>query len=829
MIRVRVKPRAPGSMSVIQLWGQQQRPYVAPRPPGPDPEQRRRLVAELAAIVGPSNVLHEPSELIAYSYDATGERYWPDAVVIPEKPEQVGPVLAVIARYGLPVIGRGAATNLSGGTIPLVGGVVVSMARLKRIVRIETDALRMIAEPGVVNAEAQAALARFGLFYPPDPASHRISTLGGNVSENSGGPHCVKYGVTTNHLIGVAGYLVDGTPVRLERRDLPGELDLTGLVCGSEGTLMLLTETDLAVRPLPQGTATLLVTYPDPESALRTVSRLIAEHVEPSCLELLDQASIRLVEAFVHAGYPTDAGAVLLIEVEGDAETRRQAEQRIAELAQKDGALTLRAARNQAEADRLWLGRRSAYGALARHSKHVWVQDVTVPRPKLADMLAEVIRIGERHHVNIITVAHAGDGNLHPNISFNPADPEEVGRMRAADREILQACVARNGSITGEHGIGIDKLENLALMYGPEELDMMVRMKRVFDPEGRLNPFKAVLTPTSVPPAEGPRAPHWAPADDAEVAEAVREAIATGTRLQIVGAAHRVPRLPGRQALETGRLAGIEDLDVENLTAVVRAGTPVGALAAELARHGLEWPVDAWDPAETVGGVVAAALPTFRRQGAGPVRDNVLGVRIVTGEGRALRFGRPTIKNVAGYDMTKLVVGSWGRLGVATAVILKLRPLRPLVWRIRPGTLAEQSAWAWSWLKQPDWPQVLLGTDRGLVTAWTGRVPDDAGEPCDDPRPEWGQALLHTPEGRFGARRPGPWEGPEPPRGPWLVWFGYGTVWGPAEWVDRVAVASRPTTGFAPAEDPVVRRLSQAIQREWDPHGIFGGDGAWNG
>jgi glycolate oxidase len=816
-------------MSVVQLWGQQQRPYVPPRPPGLDPAQKSRLVAELASIVGPANVLHEPSALIAYSYDATGERYWPDAVVIPERPEQVGAVLAVVARYGLPVIGRGAATNLSGGTIPLVGGVVVSMARLKHIRRIETDALRMVAEPGVVNAEAQAALARFGLFYPPDPASHRISTLGGNVSENSGGPHCVKYGVTTNHLVAVAGYLVDGTPVRLERRDLPGELDLVGLVCGSEGTLMLLTELDLAVRPLPEGTATLLVTYPDPESALRTVSRLIAEHVEPSCLELLDQASIRLVEAFVHAGYPTDAGAVLLIEVEGDEETRRQAEERIAELAQKDGALTLRAARNQEEADRLWLGRRSAYGALARHSKHVWVQDVTVPRPKLADMLAEVIRIGERHHVNIITVAHAGDGNLHPNISFNPADPEDVARMRAADREILEACVARNGSITGEHGIGIDKLENLALMYGPEELDMMLRMKRVFDPEGRLNPFKAVLTPSAVPPADGPRAPTWTPRNDREVAEAVREAIASGLRLQIMGAGRRVGRSAERQVLETGALVGIEELDVENLTAVVRAGTPMGALAQELAAQGLEWPVDALDPAETVGGVVAAALPPFRRQGTGPVRDNVLGVRIVSGEGRTLTFGRPTIKNVAGYDMTKLVVGSWGRLGVATALILKLRPLSPLAWRVRPGTLREQSSWAWTWLKRPDWPQVLLGTPDGLVTAWAGRVPDDAGDPFEDPREAWGQAMLGTPAARFGFRRPGPWEGPEPEAGPWLVWFGSGTVWGPERWVEQVAGASRPTMGFAPPDDPVVRRLSEAIRQQWDPHGIFGGDGAWNG
>lgn len=814
-------------MSIMKLWGQQERPYILEQPRTMAAADRSAMLAELAAIVGPQNLLYEKSQLIAYSYDATGERYWPDAVVIPGHRDEISEVLKVVARYDLPVIGRGAGTNLSGGTIPLLGGVIIAMARLNHPVAIDLESLRMVAEPGTVNEKAQEALARYGLFYPPDPASHRISTIGGNVSENSGGPHCVKYGVTTNHVVGIGGFLVDGTPLKLMRWDVPGDYDWAGLVCGSEGTLMVVTEAELVIRPLPEGTGTLLATYQTPEAALRTVSRLTAAHVDPSCLELLDQACIRLVEAFVHAGYPTDAGAVLLIEVEGDAATRQEAEDRIRELAAMDGALSLRAARTQEEATRLWLGRRSAYGALARQSAHVWVQDVTVPRPRLADMLSEVMAIAERNGVNMITVAHAGDGNLHPNISFNPADADEVARMRKADHEILEACVARQGSITGEHGVGIDKLENLALMYGPQELDMMINLKKIFDPTMRLNPYKAVPVPREVPPVVMRPAPSWTPVSEDQVVEAVHQAVSDGRPLQIVGHATRVKPDKG-QLLRMTELTGIVEIDPDNLTAVVWAGTTARDLARELKPYNLEWAVDPWDPDETVGGMVAGAVPTFRRQGLGPVRDSVLGVTVVDGRGQVLRFGRPTIKNVAGYDVTKLLVGSWGTLGVLTRVILRLRPYRPLVWVRAPGQLPEQAALARGLLHRPDWPIALLGTRTGLVSAWYRRPSPEAGQEIEDPRATWGQQLVQAAgqdRWSWGGRKPGPWPGGASSPSPCFIWFGYGTIWGETVWVREHADVVRGMRNPETSVDPVIWRLSKDLQLLWDPHGIWRGEG----
>lgn len=772
-----------------------------------------------------AQVLSDPTDLMAYAYDATGERYWPDAVVLPSSGDEVGAVLRVARSFGLPVIARGAGTNLSGGTIPLRGGVVLGMARLSRLLEVDPALLRMRAEPGVVNADAQAVLERSQLFYPPDPSSHRISTLGGNVAENSGGPHCVKYGVTVNHVLGLDGFLADGTPIHVDRVSLPGYLDLAGVVTGSEGTLMVVTGATLRIRPKPLGTATLLAVYGGVGPALTTVGKMVLEGLEPSCLELLDQATIALVEPFVQAGYPVDAGAVLLIEVEGADEERRLAAVEIERMAREDGAMWVRTARSAEEADRLWRGRRAAYGALARQSAHVWVQDVTVPRPELPAMMEEVLDIGRRHGLEIITVAHAGDGNFHPNIAFDPADPDQVARMRAADREILEACVRRDGSITGEHGVGIDKLASLALMYSDDERDLMMGIKAAFDPAMTLNPYKAVLPPagSSLPTADPPMRPEsWVPRTSEEVQEAIRAARSQGVTLAARGAGLRAPESPGR-TLSLLALNHILAVDPGNLTATVEAGVRLEELDHALKTYGLEWPVDGWSFNETVGGVVAGALPGWRDAGPGPIRDHVLGVEVVDGRGRRMRFGRPTAKNVAGYDMTKLLVGSWGVLGVMTRLILRLRKRVPLHWsQCRSVGVSAAVALARRLMAEPRRPEVLV-IRSGAVVMGVSSGPL-GGQEVGDPRVEWGRALRRGAVA-FGYQDPArlsAWRDAEGEDGPDVfVWPDSGHVAGPWEWVRDHSDVWRRVGGYQSPEDPVLGPLSERVRRVWDPDCVF--------
>ncbi|MCL6563784.1 MAG: FAD-binding oxidoreductase [Firmicutes bacterium] len=659
----------------VKLWGALERPGLSLTRRTWSPAEVEAIVQRLAAVVGPSRVWQDPERLMAYSYDATGERHLPDFVVFLERPDEVGPVLQALAAAGVPVIGRGAGTNLSGGTMPIVGGAVLAMARLNRVRAIDPENLRAVVEPGVVNADFQEALAPYGLFFAPDPGSHRISTLGGNVSENAGGPHCVKYGVTTNHVLGGTCYLVDGQARRLPTtRDWRGELDLTGLITGSEGTLALLTELELQVLPKPPQVETLLAAFDDLERATEAVSAIIRARIVPSTLELLDRVSIETVERFAQAGYPAGADAVLLIELDGAAEAVEPEWRRIEALLWECRALSVARATTPAEVEKLWKGRRSAYGAAAQVSSHIWVQDVTVPRPLLPTMMREVNQIGRRYGLNILIIAHAGDGNLHPNITYDPADADEVARMHQADREIIQACVRLGGSITGEHGVGIDKLEHLALMYSPDELAVQWELKQAFDPDNLLNPFKAVLPPERHHLAT----PHPAPTGPvAEVIETIRAAQADGQLLAVHGSTSRRGLAPahaaGGMALYTRHLDRIVEIDEGNLTATVEAGVSARELADALAARGLEVP-SLPAVSRTVGGLVATNARYWAHRGLG-WRDHVVMAEWVDGRGRWVRFGRKTMKNVAGYDVTKLWIGSWGQLGVLTALTFRLRPL----------------------------------------------------------------------------------------------------------------------------------------------------------
>jgi len=459
-----------------------------------------RLEAAHRALVerfGPDRVLTDFRDRMAYAYDATGIKYPPDVVVFPLSTEDAADAVRIAAHHGLPIVARGGGTNISGGTVPIRGGLCLALNRMDRILDIDPENHTATVQPGVRNLALQEALKPHGFFFAPDPSSHRVSTIGGNAGENAGGPHCLKYGVTVNHVLGLTLVLADGSVVRLggPEQDRPG-FDLVSLLVGSEGTLGIITELVVRILPLPAEVRTLLAVFDDLEVAMRTVSDIIAARVVPATMELLDRGTIEVVERFARAGYPEDAEAVLLIEVDGPQESVAEELDRVEAICRRNGARDLRIAQSEAEREALWLGRRAAYGAAGRLSAYVWTQDVTVPRDRLVEMLRACQAIGRKYGIRIISVAHAGDGNLHPLVAYDPQDADQVRRVKAADREILEACVALGGSISGEHGIGHDKLPNLELQLGPDLLGLMWSVRRAFDPDLRLNPGKAVAAPS---------------------------------------------------------------------------------------------------------------------------------------------------------------------------------------------------------------------------------------------------------------------------------------------------------------------------------------------
>jgi glycolate oxidase len=672
----------------VPLRGAHVRPILDRFQPHLDAGALRRLRDVLQGRFGRRAVINDHA-LLAYAYDATTERHRPHAAVLATSTADVVDVLRIARRFDVAVIPRGSGSNISGGTVPVVGGIVLSLAGMKAVRELDLANRRVVVEPGLTNAELQAILAPHGFFFPPDPASHRISSLGGNVAENSGGPHCVKYGVTSHYVRAAEAVLADGTIVTLSGvGDGERPTDWGGLLVGSEGTLAVATALELAIVPRPEATATLLAAFSDLTTAVRAVSQVIAARIVPSTLELLDRASLDAVRPFIDAGYPEAAAAVLLVEVDGPRGSVGAQAERVAEVLARAGAVFVDRARDAAHAEQLMAARRAAYGAVARLGAHIWVQDVTVPRPRLAEMMEFVLTVRERYRLPLATLAHAGDGNLHPLIPYDPEDPEEWERMRAADREILEHAARLDGSITGEHGIGVDKLETLPLMYGPVELQGMWAVKRAFDPSGRLNPGKAVYPMAEAvaedhrPSARTEPAAIVVPPSRAALEAVIREHAAEGRALVVRGAgSHSAPPSGAATVLRTTALDRVTDWDPDNLTVEVEAGLTLDTLDQILAEAGLMFPPMPWCGAGTVGGLIAGVFDGPRRFGFGPLKNWVLGVTVIDGMGRRHRYGRKVVKNVAGFDLPKLFVGSRGAFGVVERVVLRLWP-RPETTRI---------------------------------------------------------------------------------------------------------------------------------------------------
>ena len=430
-----------------------------------------------------------------YEYDGSIEKGRPECVVFPKTTEDVVRIVKVAAEHKLPLVGRGAGTGLSGGTIPTEGGLMIAFARMNKILEINLENEYAVVQPGVVNLDITTAVKGQGYYYAPDPSSQKACTIGGNVAENSGGPHTLAYGVTTNHVLGIEAVLPDGLVINAggPETDLPG-YDLVGLLTGSEGTMVLVTKVIVRLMRSPETVKTLLAVYNEPEDAASTVAAITARAIVPAAIEMLDGVMLRMVEEATHAGYPMDANAVLLIEIEGLKETVEEQAEQIQQVCLETKAREVRVARSDEERELLWKGRKNAFGAVGRVSPTYYVQDGVVPRTRIADTLRFIYKVSEKYDLQISNIFHAGDGNMHPIILFNDRDPDQLERTKQAGAEILQYCIEVGGAITGEHGIGMEKNDMMPAIFTEESLDMMERLIKVFNPDRRLNPGKLLPT-----------------------------------------------------------------------------------------------------------------------------------------------------------------------------------------------------------------------------------------------------------------------------------------------------------------------------------------------
>jgi glycolate oxidase len=441
-------------------------------------------------------VLHEEEDTRPYECDGlTAYRQLPMVVALPETEEQVRRVLQACAALRVPVVPRGAGTGLSGGALPPGDGVLLSMAKFMRVLRVDPRGRVAVVQPGVRNAAISEAAAPFGLYYAPDPSSQIACTIGGNVAENSGGVHCLKYGLTVHNVLRVRGLTVAGEPITLgsEAPDAPG-YDLLALAIGSEGMLAVVTEVTVKLLPRPQSARVVMASFDDVQTAGNAVAQIIAAGIIPAGLEMMDRPATRAVEQFVGAGYDLEAAAILLCESDGTPEEVEDEIARVKTVLERSGAARMTVSRDEAERLRFWSGRKAAFPAVGRISPDYYCMDGTIPRKRLGEVLAFIGRMEAKYGLRCPNVFHAGDGNLHPLILFDANSPEELHRTEQFAAEVLEKCIEVGGTITGEHGVGVEKINQMCVQFRPDELELFMAVKRAFDPQGLLNPGKAVPT-----------------------------------------------------------------------------------------------------------------------------------------------------------------------------------------------------------------------------------------------------------------------------------------------------------------------------------------------
>ncbi len=632
-------------------------------------------------------LITNPVELITYEIDAGFDRGKPDGVFYPNSTADVSRIMRWASERKVPLIARGAGTGLSGGAVPEHGGIIVEFARMNRVVEFDSVGRSAVVEPGLINLTLDTLVKQAGLYYPPDPSSGRSSTIGGNLGENAGGPHCFKYGVTTNYITGLEVVLADGQIVRTGGRafDYP-EYDLGAIIVGSEGTLGIVTKVEVRLIRNPPGVKTMMVAFDSIEQAGKAVSAVIAAGLMPATLEMMDQKVMGMIESYAHANLPVHAGAGLIVEVDGYPASLDAQVEELADILSQNGGHDLRIAQSEEERTKIWYGRKSAAGAMSRLAPTFYLVDVTVPRSRLAEALAEVDEICAKYDLRAGHVFHAGDGNLHPLILCDARDAGLMERTFQACDEIVALAIAKEGSITGEHGVGIEKRRYMPVMYTNSELSAMLDFKQILDPQALLNPGKVFpelkVTPTYVEP-QMPAGATFAPATVEEAAAGLRALSSVGKRVQIGSSltpqqgllAEKSAQSGEREIwLSTSRMRGVKTFAQDDLYVTVGAGTPVHELQSFLQAQGMQAPLATPWPEMSIGGLMAANLNAPLRMRYGALRDLILATTVALADGRVIRAGRSVVKNVAGYDLPKIFVGSQGTLGLLTDITLKLIP-----------------------------------------------------------------------------------------------------------------------------------------------------------
>lgn len=688
-----------------------------------------QLVTALTKLLGPQAVVTQPDALATYDADASMiVACAPQIVVLPANREQAAAALALAVAAGMPVVARGAGTGIAGGAVPVRGGMLLSTARMDAIERIDLRSRSALVGAGVINAELNGRLAPLGYQFAPDPSSQRASTLGGNLATNAGGPHCLKYGVTANHVLAVElarpdGQLLwtsDGVP------DAAG-YDLTGLLVGHEGTLGLITRAMVRLTPLPEANRVVMALFPSVIAASAAVSRIIAAGALPTSLEVMDYHGIRAVNDAYGLGLPEATGVTLLIiEVDGVEEGLDDLLGDILALCRAEGAFDLRPARTAAEQARVWTARKAFAGAIGRLAPAYLLVDTVVPRTRLPTMMEYIEDLRQTYAMEVCNVFHAGDGNLHPLIPYDPRDPDQVRRAHALAKAVLTQSIAEGGVLSGEHGIGIEKQEYMPLLFSPAELQLQAAIYLVFNQGDHFNPdkrFPLAMPPASLAaercerlvsqrkgaaarsPAEllaelqavvGPEHCCFAsgsaqaqlcisPATPEELAQVVACCYAAGLILNVTGgplvaraaASNGQREVPSQALISTQRLTRVVTYEPDDLTISVEAGMSLGELQALLATNGQMLPLDRAAAMTTIGSLVATAADGPRRLGYGSLRDWVLGLTLIEADGTLVRVGAQVVKNVTGYNLPRLLVGSRGSLGLITAVSLRIFPRPP--------------------------------------------------------------------------------------------------------------------------------------------------------
>lgn len=645
-----------------------------------------RSLGALNSIYPPERVLSGPAQVAPYESDAlTAFRERPLAVVLAESQEEVIETVRLCHRENLPFVARGSGTSLSGGSLPIREGIIIGLNRLNRVLELDPAERCAVVEPGVINLDLSALGAPHGLYYAPDPSSQSICTIGGNVAFNSGGAHCLRHGMTSNHVLGLKAVLPDGAVVELGSKSLEGVgPDLTGFFVGSEGLFGIALEITVRLIPKPESYKTILAAYDSLEAAGDAVAQVVATGLLPGAMEIMDHLAIEAAEAAVHAGYPQAATALLIVELEGEAAEVEAEFQLLEPVIRASGAFEIRVARDEGERLRIWKGRKSAFSAVGRLSPDYIVQDGVVPRKQLGSALAEIEMLGRKHGIRVANVFHAGDGNLHPLILF---DGTEAGALEKAEElagDILQMCIRRGGSITGEHGVGMEKREYLAHMFAPTDMEVMKRMRRSIDPLEIANRRKMFPDENGHGRVSAPRINRSGNGAETTLRPGsfreVQQAVADHARIRPRGGGTKpaLSRPPeGIASLELSGLSGIVEYEPEEYTFTALAGTPVAQVQERLAREGQYLP---FDPVlvragATLGGTVAAGTGGSGRYRYGGIRDFLLGIRFVSGRAELVRGGSRVVKNAAGFDLPKLMVGSLGQLGVLVEMTFKVFPL----------------------------------------------------------------------------------------------------------------------------------------------------------